>query len=190
MKKHHIIVTGVGRSGTTFLMQLFTQLNMDTGFNDIYDSIDLECNAGMEGFVLNEDEKVPYIIKSPFLCTKLESILQGNSKIVIDHAIIPIRDLHSASQSRIKIGDGKQGGLFGTRDPKKQVSTLGVKLYKLMYTLTKYDIPTTMLLFPRIVTDPKYLFSKLAPLLKDIEYPYFLWAFHRVSSPELVLNYE
>lgn len=32
MPKHHIIISGTGRAGTTFLVQLLTELELDTGF--------------------------------------------------------------------------------------------------------------------------------------------------------------
>ena len=32
MKQHHVIITGTGRSGTTLLIQLLTELGLDTGF--------------------------------------------------------------------------------------------------------------------------------------------------------------
>ena len=38
----------VGRSGTTFLMQLFTKLNLPTGFDDINQNISFSSNAGMK----------------------------------------------------------------------------------------------------------------------------------------------
>ena len=31
--RHHVIITGTGRAGTTFLMELLTNLGLDTGFN-------------------------------------------------------------------------------------------------------------------------------------------------------------
>ena len=184
---HHIIISGVGRSGTTFLMQLFTQLKMDTGFSDIYESINPNCNAGMEGFNIY-DETSPYITKSPFFCDCLEEIIEERD-IIIDHILIPIRDLYSAAQSRIFLGDGAEGGLFGTRDPEQQEGILGRKLYNLIHIIVKYDIPTTFLLFPRIVTDPRYLFKKLKFMLKDISYKKFLRAFYIVSTPEKVDYY-
>jgi hypothetical protein len=45
------------------------------------------------------DPDAPYIIKSPWLCDNLDEVLQGG-KVIIDHAIVPVRDLYSAAQSR------------------------------------------------------------------------------------------
>jgi hypothetical protein len=33
MMKRHILISGTGRAGTTFLVQLFTALGFDTGFD-------------------------------------------------------------------------------------------------------------------------------------------------------------
>lgn len=35
MGKRHIIISGTGRAGATFLVQLFTALGIDTGFTDL-----------------------------------------------------------------------------------------------------------------------------------------------------------
>jgi hypothetical protein len=97
MSKHHIIISGTGRAGTTFLIQLFTVLGFHTGFTDLTSAISSTCNAGMECDISSAD--APYIIKSPWLCDYLDDVLEGTD-IVIDHAIIPIRHLYSAAESR------------------------------------------------------------------------------------------
>ena len=47
---HKLVITGTGRAGTTFLVQLLTELGLDTGYapgggsEDYYE----HCSAGME----------------------------------------------------------------------------------------------------------------------------------------------
>jgi hypothetical protein len=48
MTKHHIIISGTDRSGTTFLVQLLTALGLDTGFTDLTSPVFANCDAGME----------------------------------------------------------------------------------------------------------------------------------------------
>jgi hypothetical protein len=62
MSKHHVIISGTGRAGTTFLVQLLTELGLDTGFPDAHSQIFPNCNAGMEYDI--RDPKAPYIVKS------------------------------------------------------------------------------------------------------------------------------
>ena len=194
MDKHHIIISGTGRAGTTFLVQLLTALGFDTGFSDIRSHIYPHCNAGMELDIL--DPSAPYIVKSPWLCDHLDEVLRGGG-IVIDHAIVPVRDLYAAAQSRRDVisrvdpslyggPDKVPGGLWHTTRPEDQEKILTEQLYKLIYTLAKYDVPLVLLYFPRLVKDPEYLYRKLAFLLGDISYSTFLTAFQEVSRPELI----
>lgn len=48
----HIVITGTGRSGTTFLIELLTQLGLETGFNasdiDIVSKKNHIARAGLE----------------------------------------------------------------------------------------------------------------------------------------------
>jgi hypothetical protein len=69
MAKRHVIISGTGRAGTTFLVQLLTELGLDTGLTDSHTDIFENCNAGMEKDLREPD--APYIVKSPFLCDYL-----------------------------------------------------------------------------------------------------------------------
>jgi hypothetical protein len=83
------------------------------------------------------------------------------------------------------------GGLFGTDDPAAQEAALAARLYQLIHTLAKHDVPTTLLYFPRLVEDPQYLFGKLRLVLPaGMEYAVFLEAFREVSKPELVHRFQ
>jgi GT2 family glycosyltransferase len=192
MSRHHIIISGTGRAGTTFLVQLLTSLGLDTGFTDTTSAIESNCNAGMERDIRHAD--APYVIKSPWLCDYLDDVLD-NADIVIDHAIIPVRDLYSAAESRRDITrrtDGAPysgaipGGLWHTNDPQQQEIVLANQLYKIIYTIAKRDIPITLLHFPRFSYDAEYLYRKIEITLNGVDYETFLAAFHKVARPELV----
>jgi hypothetical protein len=142
----------------------------------------------------------PYIVKSPWLCDYLDEVLQ-NGSVVIDYAIVPIRDLFEAAESRRDVirrvnpdlyggPDKVPGGLWHTTRPEDQERILIEQLYKLIYTLVKHDVPIVLLFFPRLVTDPEYLYRKLAFLLKDITYNAFLAAFQKISRPELIHQFQ
>ena len=193
MAKHHLIISGTGRTGTTFLVQLFTALGLDTGFTDITSAVLPNCNAGMEWDISHPD--APYIIKSPLLCDNLDEVLEGRD-IIIDHAIIPVRDLYAAAESRRDVnrrttnaasypGD-VPGGVWHSERPEPQEVILANQLYKIIYTLAKRDIPTTLLYFPRLVNDWEYLYRKVEFALKGISREKFLEAYTQVARPELV----
>jgi len=196
MPRHHVIISGTGRAGTTFLMQLFTELGLDTGFRNSQEGISPNCNAGMELDL--RQPFAPYIVKSPWLCGCLDDVLAGG-KIVIDHAFIPMRDLHAAAESRRRVtatSDPDQfdgivpGGLWLTDDPDKQEDILAHQFYKLLHGLAQHDVPVTLLDFPRFVHDPEYLYKKASLLLRRIRYGLFLKAFRRVCRPELVHDFQ
>jgi hypothetical protein len=78
MIRSHVVITGTGRAGTTFLVQLLTCLGLDTGF-DIntmevlptartahIGSMGLSpiARAGLEMDIRHA--QAPYIVKSPF----------------------------------------------------------------------------------------------------------------------------
>lgn len=195
MSRRHVIISGTGRAGTTFLVQLCTALGLDTGFSSIDEAVFLECNAGMERELA--EENAPYIVKAPQLCASLDTILKERD-IVIEHAIVPMRELTAAAESRRSVvhrngADDRpttvNGGLWGTSDPSKQESVLAEMLYKLIETIARHEIPLTLLSFPRLVHDRDYLLRRLRgvfPLLTDDE---FSKAFARVARPELVHDF-
>ena len=175
-----------------------TSLGLDTGFKDTYSDVDPESQGGMEFDLRSPD--APCIIKSPWLADYLHEVLESGS-CVIDHAFIPVRELFSAAASRIRVTEVRNienhaapqsapGGLWHTDDPARQAEVLTLQLYKLIHTLSKYDIPYTFLYFPRIVNDPEYLFSKLAPVLKELDYDAFVAVFKEVAKPELVHEFK
>jgi len=172
MARHHIIISGTGRAGTTFLVQLLTALGLDTGFTDL----------------------ASYIIKSPWLCDYLDEVLE-DGQYIIDYAVVPVRDLYSAAESRrdvtrrtvISPVEGViPGGLWHTEIPQEQESVLADQLYKLIYTISKRDIPIILLYFPRLIRDPKYLHGKLEFMLRGIGYQKFMETFRQIARSELV----
>ncbi|CAI8751560.1 hypothetical protein [Methylocaldum szegediense] len=195
MSKHHVIISGTGRSGTTFLIQLFTALGFDTGFSDLTSAVHSNCNAGMEWDIRRAN--APYIIKSPWLCDYLDDVL-GSTNIVIDHAIIPIRHLYSAAESRRDVARRTDpslysgnipGGLWHASNPQQQESVLAEQLYKIIYTIAKRDIPVTLLYFPRFIYEEEYLYRKIVPILNGIKYERYLEVFKQVARPELVHDF-
>ena len=196
MSRRHVIISGTGRAGTTALVQLLTDLGLDTGFTDLSSGLFEFASAGMSLDIRRPD--APYIIKSPWLCDYLDEVLQGGD-VIIDHAIVPVRDLYSAAESRRVVTekadrsiypDRVPGGLWHTEDPARQEAVLAGQLYKLVYAIAKHEIPLTLLHFPKFICDPEYLYKQILFVLKDVDYDSFLRAFRRVMRPGLVHNFE
>lgn len=189
---HKLIITGTGRAGTTFLVRLLTELGLDTGFtaDNWRRSYDEHCQAGLEHAL--EDPSAPYIVKNPSLCAELPSLLARFPHLVIDHALIPIRELDAASRSRVRVGGAGgelPGGLWLTDDPARQKAILAEGFHGLMHTLARHDIPHTLLEFPRFATDADYTHRRLAFLLGDVTHEEFLAAFARVADPRLIHDF-
>jgi hypothetical protein len=193
--KRHVLISGTGRTGTTFLVQLFTELGLDTGFNLKENQVDEISCAGLEWDLRHSN--APYIVKSPWISDYLDSFLcKGN--VHIEHLIVPIRNLYDAAESRrdvmLRAGivkdDVKEypGGLWGTTEPEKQEQILLEQFYKLFWIAARYNIPVTLLDFPRIVQDSEYLRQKLITIFGglQLEKKRFDDAFLLISKPELV----
>ncbi len=189
-KTHKVIITGTGRAGTTFLVQLLTGLGLDTGYTPETWQRDYHahCQAGLEHDI--EDAAAPYIVKNPGLCESLPGVLT-RGRIAIDLAIIPLRRLDDAALSRVRVGGNGRtpGGLTGTNDPAQQRAVLAENFHQLVETLTAHDIPFLFLHFPRFAQDAGYTFEKLRPLLGDIDRARFDACFAQLVRPELIHSF-
>jgi hypothetical protein len=203
---HHLIISGTGRTGTTFLMQLLTELGLDTGFPDARSGLFENSNAGMEWDPWSPE--LPYVLKGPFLCYILDELLETRD-IVIDHAIIPVRDLFAAAESRRDVERRTEPGAAAdpaTTSPwlaglvpggpvpgdpgDSQEAALAKMLHTLVLVLTRREIPMTFLDFPRLVSDHEYLYRRIGPLLPGVDATRFAEACASVARPELVHEFE
>ncbi|HET6376877.1 MAG TPA: hypothetical protein VFG05_00985 [Methylocella sp.] len=197
----HIVITGTGRAGTTFLVQLFTALGFDTGFSldQAMRQVNAISHAGLERPSVHGAN--PYVIKSPWFTDQLVEALE-NRRTEIYAAIIPLRDLFQAAESRRRVyrealAKGFDplkfpGTLWHTSDPGNQEEKLAAQFYKAVFPLVKYEIPVFFLEFPRIVRDEGYLFRKLEPLMEDhgVGRAEFQDAFRCVAKPHLVHEFQ
>lgn len=211
MLRKHVIITGTGRAGTTFLVQLLTELGLDTGFSNkkmsekFYYS---EARAGLEYDVREPD--APYIVKSPYFCDYVEEVLRDGN-VLIEHAFVPMRDASAVAASRWNLSKktinnvfflkriyyslmqkataSVKGGLWGTRHRRDQEIILVRKYYKMMLALSKHDIPVTLLHYPTIIKNSEYLYKKVKPILASIDLRHFNKAFQNVVNPCLCTRY-
>ena len=146
--------------------------------------------------------RLPYVLKSPYFCEVLDRLIDERG-LTIDHALVPVRSLHAAAESRRDV-DRRNPGLaldlpgFGRIVPggtlpagagESQEAVLAQKLHRLLHTLADREIPTTLLHFPRLVHESAYLPRRLAPVLHGLPYEPFARAFARIARPELVHDF-
>lgn len=201
-KRNHIVITGTGRTGTSFLMMLLTRLGLDTGFtmDSLDQHIDKNGRAGLEGNIRLDD--APYIIKSPHLSNYVEEVL-AHPDIVLDHVFIPIRNIEEATQSRVHVSKtavksksifkrifssrrGHAGGMVKTSSPQKQELLLLKTLSHLLVELAASFVPVTFIQYPLLTQDARYLYDKMKPLLQEVSFESFQEAYMETVNPKLV----
>mgnify|MGYP003388797281 CR=1 FL=1 len=203
---HHVVITGTGRSGTTFLMELLTKLRLDTGFDPSNINKHLIARAGLEINLLDAVSP-PFIVKDPSFTLYFRDVL-ARKDIVIDHVFIAVRDLEAAAESRRIVNDasnlekyndgGIPGGLTGTTDGSQQENVLKNRIFNLVLQLSETDCDVTCLQYPLMTEDKIYLYEKLAPVLKGLSQEYFDKIFdatvdkllvHKLSKNDVVRKY-
>lgn len=207
--RKHVVITGTGRTGTTFLVELLTHLGLDTGYrvDELSTRKHSIARAGLEHDIRREN--CPYVVKSPYFCDYADEVLMGEG-IVVEHLFVPVCDLFAAAESRRQVEHStfsafslaKQlrrrlrprmmpGGLWHARasDSQDQERILLEKLYRLLLIVSEYMVPTTFLQYPLLVGDDCYLYEKLRPILNGVSQERFKTAYDRTVKPELVHDF-
>jgi hypothetical protein len=184
-----IVITGIGRAGTTLLVELLTELGMDTGLREGKLSFfGYEVRAGYECRVDHPD--APTVVKDITLGFRIHEVLASGT-VAIRHAIIPTRRLDVATASRIRASEYgmrpfRRGGLTGTLRATQQAQVLARIQADVFAALEEFGIPYTVLEFPRFATDAQYTHDALSPVLPDASVDDVRQALERVVRPELI----
>lgn len=163
-----IVITGTGRAGTTLLVQVLDDLGLDTGLAEgRLSPYGPTARAGLECRV--DDPDAPTVVKDMTLGFRLRELLESG-RADIAHVILPDRRLEVAAASRIRAaGYGRQpfrrGGLTGTMRATDQTRVLAAMRREILSALADFDIPYTVLEFPRFAVDAAYTHAALAPVL-------------------------
>lgn len=173
----HLAISGTGRAGTTLLVRILTRLGLDTGFTlrQCQEAGQEIGRAGLEHPISPETAAaLPDIIKTPYIADFITRS-QVEGWLPLAHVIVPVRKLNQAAGSRrsvsrraVQVGMNPlqaPGGLWDTADPAEQEKVLAVKFHHLIEAVVEYDIPLTLLSFPRFATDSDYFVAKLLPVL-------------------------
>ena len=155
-----IVITGTGRCGTSFLMHLFTELGLNTGYTVDECESHLErsgCDGGIEHSIGSRDFKKSDIIKNPLWMYEPELL-----DFDIKHIIVPVRNLEDVAKSRANMGAGMYGGFWrGATNGEEQMKVDAKAFYEFINYTVKNDLKVIFLDFPRIVKDLEYLYDKI-----------------------------
>lgn len=180
MPVKHIIITGTGRAGTTFLIELINEMGEDCGpIKKEKNDFEKEKRAGKEWRLYNlEDfDRSPRVLKSP---SYVHWLKKAHDKI--EHLIVPVRDLGVVVKSRV----GEHLFLEGPRDSKSQEKEAAYMLGLVVEAMVIKDIPTTFAKFPKMVESYDYLWNKLSPIFPSWELEDFKKAFKMLAEPEMI----
>ena len=208
--KHHLLITGTGRAGTSFLVRLLDAIGLETHFSRFgeYAAWDDHANAGAENLPIPAlDAAMPYVVKSPWAGEFIDRILSDQA-MILDAVIIPMRDIDDAASSRVIVElrdsiehDGVAteldapfahrgktgGGVVYSLHPLDQKRILSVGFHHLVERLTAAEVPILFLHFPRLVHDADYLYDRLAPVLRmPVDRDGFLAAHARIARLDQV----
>ncbi len=202
-----MFISGTGRAGTSFLMQLLTDLGLDTGYSkdaarnpsEIPDGENSRqyFKSARAGFERDPfDDTNPMFVKSPWLCDHLDALLDAGIKV--GHLIVPLRDIADAAASRrfVQASDPDRvsenlvpGGLWGTEKYSDQEAVLAIKLGRLLESAVRNEVPTTLIAFPRFAQDADYTFRTLRFLFPLMPRRKFLHSFSSCSNPNLIHDF-
>ena len=185
-----VLVTGAGRSGTSAFMKFLyeyidTDLLISKQNSSHYDikskdmsynanltrEWNLSSNAGLEYIIEKNSSKSivdgsPYIFKDPRICVTLDWICKKRI-FNVEHVFVLIRDYKKSALSRqdkdmwwleyssIRCANPNKSTLSNQVDFNQRM------IGKLMEAISIYDIPHTIINFPKFVENKEYLYEKL-----------------------------
>ena len=189
------VITGTGRCGTTFLIQLLTNLGLETGYTK--EECEQEFNKidGLRGGIEhalgdNRIDKARFIENPAF--AKVEEFKKLSEKYDIDHVYIPIRDLDATAKCRELMSKNTHAGYGGFWLDAKSVEdqkTANAKLvYNFLHHLSTYDFTFTLLSFTDMMSYSDYLYEKMEYVMNisHIEYLRFQNEYYKLINSEFI----
>lgn len=207
--KHHLLISGTGRAGTSFLVQYLHGCGLETHLTHhpkakLYEG----ANAGLEDIPIN-GRPLPYVIKTPWLFEFVDRFLSRDD-ITVDVAVLPMRDLVEVASSRVtlemraryaSLNDigvleectkwetwGKtKGGVVYSLNPIDQARILAIGFHQVIHAFAKRAVPIVFLDFSRMIEDGEYLYGQLKAFLPDTTSREAALALHRsLAAPDLM----
>lgn len=193
-----ILITGPGRSGTTFLMHLLTLLDYATGIdkNNIEGSMLKDTRGGMEPEINQDDwtnlnremfNRIAPVMKAPLFGPEIMRLV-NEGHVRFRHIILPIRYMPEAAKSRVDVN--LHWLIERTGDKKAEYYEQTQVMYwvcgKVVEACALLDIPLTILAFPRLVEDPDYCYAKMKECFTNLKKSEFKKVFKQIANPKQI----
>ncbi len=175
--RHHALIAGTGRAGTSFLVRFLDACGVPCGDLDDLAFFD-DANAGLERGLLDAGDT--YLVKDPWFVEYMHQV--NPAEIALDVLILPVRELRMAAMSRVRLerahilSAGRAGadqrtwgnvpgGVLYSLGVQDQERVLAVGQAELITWALSRSVPMIMLHYPRLVTERDYLIEALWPWL-------------------------
>lgn len=183
MSSDNLIITGTGRVGTTFLIQLFRALGEDTGGHD---EIFREVAASERD---KDSYQWPRVIKgTAYIGMQLRDKIKRYDWNV-SHVFFCLRNIESTiiSMKKQKRGKGVYKHLSNEEFEKRIEIEVPQGFKEIREELKKTGIPYTEIWFPKSAQDREYCYSVLSPVLPYSKEEYYA-AWEKSVKPEKIRN--
>ncbi|MHC4092391.1 MAG: hypothetical protein ACYSVY_19320 [Planctomycetota bacterium] len=169
-----IIVTGTGRSGTSFLARLFAAMGHKLGYGvmaKFHNWRDVNA-AELQALSRSRD-----VVKDPFFCYTLGRWAESGAQI--NWVVVGFRPFREAAESAVKTGLAAPA----VGDVDKTERAFRKRYERLICEIGIYELPWVEVAFPRSVRDKDYCWQSLKPVL-SVPYETFSLAWDFAVDPE------
>jgi hypothetical protein len=179
---------GPGRCGSTFLWELFRELEFDTGPHPEF----LRWEDTKDKIKRNEEVIYPRVIKHlGGFCMRLNEHIDENDWGV-EHIFFCLRSLKPCASSKAVMQHNRSPNYYISKEEAKKEAerelpyTVGMGLLQIV----ERDHPFTMIKFPNSALDPEYCLEKLQVVLKGMRFDYFEKRWRKAVNSDLIHHFD
>jgi len=171
-----VLIAGPGKCGASLLMQIFTELGMETGYGrdhvkkvkklskDVGGNYEWRCRGKQMKFPL------PYIIKEPQMCTDIDLRIE-KLKLKVDHIYIltrrpgPVANALEFLRRESSVDVKRFDRRLSTDSLDSLERGISLRIQTLIHLVAELEIPHTLVSFPKWGHDYRYGHRKFRFLL-------------------------
>ena len=177
----NVIITGPGKSGGSLLMQLCTELGIDTGFSKGLKFKNNDAGGNYEKSLRGSSivKPIPYLIKEPQMCADIDLRIK-RLRLDVHHIYILLRrpGPEACALEFMRRGSGNPHRFEETlrsEDLKRVEKGMALRECQIVNLVAEMDYPHTLVSYPRFADDLDYTFLKVK----------FMWDKHGITKDQL-----